>query len=194
MSDTSELLEQTEAAETKVDEPQQHEPTPAEPAAPVELPPPVESAAPVEASPSPEPAPESAPESAAEPAPVRTQPAEIQPAAASRAVTPIVDYRRTAEVAPRPKRRSRPLRRLRRALREYSIRRSSGAKNRMPLRSRWRKARLRRMRAQRRAATQAALLGQDPDDITIDEPNVVGYAAAVLLLAAIVVVALVVLL
>jgi len=110
----------------------------------------------------------------------------------NRAVTPVVDFRSVAAAPVAVKRRGRSLRKLRREVREYMIRRGRGAA-RPSLAARWRQARLRKTRAQRRAATQAALLGEQSAETAVAEPSVAGYVVAVLAIAAIVVVVLLVL-
>ena len=114
-------------------------------------------------------------------------------APAPRASAPVVDFRGVVTPPVQVARRGRPLRRLRRSFREYMIRRGSGAP-RVPLITRWRKARLRRTREQRRAATLAALQGQDPTEVRVSEPSMAGYVAAVVAVAVLAVVVLVVLL
>ncbi len=120
-----------------------------------------------------------------------TPPPDRAPAA--RASAPVVDFRGVVAPSAPVARRGRPLRRWRRSFREYMIRRGSGA-SRVPLTTRWRKARLRRTRERRRAATLAALQGQDPTEVRVNEPGMLGYIAAVAVIAALAVVLLVVLL
>lgn len=114
--------------------------------------------------------------------------APVAPASA-----PVVDFRGVVAPSAPVVRRGRSLRRLRHSFREYMIRRGSGAP-RLPLITRWRKARLRRTREQRRAATLAALQGQDPTEVRVSEPSMAGYVAAVVVVAVLAVVVLIVLL
>lgn len=134
----------------------------------------------------------------ADPAPeAKTKPAKAKPppnrAPAARASAPVVDFRGVVTSPVQVTRRGRPLRRLRRSFREYMIRRGSGAPG-VPLITRWRKARLRRTREQRRAATLAALQGQDPTEVRVSKSSMAGYVAAVVVVAVLAVVVLVVLL